>query len=76
MPPSVNPPSLSAKSPAPIVSVTAAVKEAFAQPEVKEAMAKQGNTIDVSTAEYAAKFFPAELTKYAALVKKAGVEVQ
>jgi len=66
-----------AKMPPSLVNkINAAVKEAFAAPEVKDAMAKQGNTIDVSTPEYAAKFFPAELSKYAALVKKAGVELQ
>ncbi len=66
-----------AKMPPALVSkINAAVKEAFAQPEVKDAMAKQGNTINVSTPEYAAKFFPAELAKYADLVKKAGVELQ
>ena len=63
-------------SPTLVSKINAAVKEAFAQPEVKDAMAKQGNTINVSTPEYAAKFFPAELTKYAELVKKAGVELQ
>ena len=49
---------------------------AFASPEVKEAMAKQGNTIDISTPEYAVQFFPKEMAKYAQLVKKAGVELQ
>jgi tripartite-type tricarboxylate transporter receptor subunit TctC len=62
---------------APLVNkINAAFKEAFAAPEVKDAMAKQGNTIDVSTPEYAAKFFPGELARYAVLVKKAGVELQ
>ena len=56
--------------------INAAVAAAFATPEVKEAMAKQGNTINVSTPEYAAQFFPRELAKYAAAVKKAGVELQ
>ena len=66
-----------AKMPPALVSkINGAVKTAFASPDVVEAMAKQGNTIDVSTPEYAAKFFPAELAKYAALVKKAGVELQ
>jgi tripartite-type tricarboxylate transporter receptor subunit TctC len=66
-----------AKMSPPLVNkINAAVKDAFAAPEVKDAMAKQGNTIDVSTPEYASKFFPAELAKYAALVKKAGVELQ
>ncbi len=49
---------------------------AFATPEVKEAMAKQGNTIDVSTTEYANAYFRSELAKYAKLVKKAGLELQ
>ena len=56
--------------------LNAAVRTAFADPEVKEAMAKQGNTINVSTPEYAAQFFRTELTKYAKLVKKAGLELQ
>lgn len=45
-------------------------------PEVKEAMAKQGNTIAMSTPEAANGFFRSELAKYAALVKKAGLEPQ
>jgi tripartite-type tricarboxylate transporter receptor subunit TctC len=49
---------------------------AFATPEVKEAMAKQGNTISISTPEAAQAFFRSELAKYAALVKKAGLEPQ
>jgi tripartite-type tricarboxylate transporter receptor subunit TctC len=56
--------------------INAAVAAAFATPEVREAMAKQGNTINVSTPEYAVQFFPKELAKYAAAVKKAGVEMQ
>jgi tripartite-type tricarboxylate transporter receptor subunit TctC len=46
---------------------------AFATAEVKEAMAKQGNTIHISTPEFAVAHFRTELVKYAALVKKAGV---
>lgn len=49
---------------------------AFATPEVKEAMARQGNTIAISTPEAAQSFFRSELAKYAALVKKAGLEPQ
>jgi len=49
---------------------------AFASPELKEAMAKQGNTIDVSTTEYANAFFRSEFAKYAKLVKQAGIELQ
>ena len=49
---------------------------AFAAPEVREAMAKQGNAINVSTPEFAAQFFRSEMAKYARLVKKAGIELQ
>jgi tripartite-type tricarboxylate transporter receptor subunit TctC len=49
---------------------------AFNSPEVKETMAKQGNTITISSPEQAQTFFKSELVKYAALVKKAGVEPQ
>ena len=48
---------------------------AFAAPEVQEAMAKQGNTIRLSTPEAAGQFFKTELEKYARLVKKAGVKL-
>ncbi len=54
----------------------AAVVAAFADPAVKEAMAKQGNVINVAPADQAMPFFRSELAKYAALVKKAGVELQ
>lgn len=53
-----------------------AVTLAFAAPEVREAMARQGNTINVSTTEYAQQFFRSEMAKYAKLVKKAGIELQ
>jgi tripartite-type tricarboxylate transporter receptor subunit TctC len=53
-----------------------AVAAAFASPDVVEAMAKQGNTINVSTPEHAQQFFRSELAKYAKLVKEAGVEPQ
>lgn len=51
-----------------------AVVAAFNDPAVKETMAKQGNTIAISTPEQAAQAFRRELAKYAALVKKAGLE--
>jgi len=53
-----------------------AVVAAFADPAVRDAMAKQGNEINVSTTDYARNFFRSEMARYAALVKKAGVEVQ
>jgi tripartite-type tricarboxylate transporter receptor subunit TctC len=62
--------------PADVARINAAFVAAFSTPEVRDIMAKQGNTIDVSTPEYAAQFFRSELTKYAGLVKKAGIELQ
>ena len=56
--------------------VHSAVVAAFNDPEVKEAMAKQGNVINVQPADKAMPFFRSELAAYSALVKKAGVEVQ
>ena len=53
-----------------------AVVAAFADAEVKEAMARQGNVIAVGAADKAMPFFRSELAKYAQLVKKAGVELQ
>ena len=56
--------------------INAAVVTAFADPAVKEAMAKQGNVINVGTPENAQAFFKSELSKYAQLVKKVGLEPQ
>jgi tripartite-type tricarboxylate transporter receptor subunit TctC len=56
--------------------INTAFAVAFATPEVKEAMAKQGNVINISTPEAALAHFKTELLRYAALVKKAGVEPQ
>jgi tripartite-type tricarboxylate transporter receptor subunit TctC len=53
-----------------------AVVAAFADPAVKEAMARQGNTINVSTTEFAQQYFRSEKDKYAKLVKQAGIELQ
>ena len=49
---------------------------AFAAPEVREAMDKQGNTIVLSTPEQAQAHFKNELAKYAAIVKRAGIVPQ
>jgi tripartite-type tricarboxylate transporter receptor subunit TctC len=54
--------------------IHAAVTQAFADPEVKDLMARQGNTISITPSETAAALFASERAKYAALVKKAGVE--
>lgn len=56
--------------------VHTALVQAFADPAVKETMAKQGNVINIQGPDKAAAFFRSELAKYAALVKKAGVEPQ
>jgi tripartite-type tricarboxylate transporter receptor subunit TctC len=56
--------------------VHAAVVTAFADPAVKETMAKMGNVINVQPADKAMPFFRSEMARYAQLVKKAGVELQ
>ena len=56
--------------------LNAALRTAFEAPEVKDAMLKQGNTITLSTPEVAQAYFRSEMLRYAALVKKAGVELQ
>ena len=53
-----------------------AVTAAFDDPTVRDTMAKQGNTIHVGTTEQAQAAFRSELAKYAALVKKVGLEPQ
>jgi tripartite-type tricarboxylate transporter receptor subunit TctC len=53
-----------------------AVSSAFADPTVKEVMAKQGNTINITTPEQAGAAFRSELAKYAALAKKVGLEAK
>ena len=62
--------------PAQVQKAREAFVAAFQDPAVKEAMAKQGNTINVSTPEQAQAAFKRELTKYAALAKKVGLEPQ
>ena len=63
-------------APADVKRIHDAFVTAFNSAEVKEAMAKQGNTISLSSPEAAQNFFRTELTKYAALVKKSGLEPQ
>ena len=53
-----------------------ALGAAFADPAVKEAMAKMGNAINLSTTEFAQSYFRTEKDKYARLVKKVGLELQ
>jgi tripartite-type tricarboxylate transporter receptor subunit TctC len=54
----------------------AGLVSAFASQEVKDAMAKQGNSINITSPEAAAAHFKSELVRYAALVNKAGVVPQ
>jgi tripartite-type tricarboxylate transporter receptor subunit TctC len=56
--------------------VHAGLVAAFADPAVKDSMAKQGNVINIGPVEQAMPFFKSEMAKYARLVKKAGVEAQ
>jgi tripartite-type tricarboxylate transporter receptor subunit TctC len=66
-----------AKMPADEVArINAAFVTAFDAAEVKEAMAKQANTISISTPGVAATFIKSEFAKYAAIVKKIGLEPQ
>jgi tripartite-type tricarboxylate transporter receptor subunit TctC len=63
-------------SAADVKRVHEALVAAFNDPAVKEAMVKQGNTISISTSEFAQSYFRSEKEKYAKLVKKAGIELQ
>ena len=59
-----------------IKRIHSAIVSAFATPEVKEAMAKQGNSISIGSPEAAQIHFQSELAKYTTLVKRAGVTPQ
>jgi tripartite-type tricarboxylate transporter receptor subunit TctC len=59
-----------------VKKVNDALVQAFNDPTVKETMAKQGNTIAISTPEHAQRAFRSEMERFAALVKKAGIEPQ
>ena len=55
--------------------IHAAFVAAFADPDVKENMLKQGNVINPTSPEEAGRFFRSELAKYAKLVRKAGIKL-
>ena len=55
--------------------IVTALTTAFASPEVRDAMAKQGNDISLQSPEAANRFLRAEMAKYARLVKQAGIKV-
>jgi tripartite-type tricarboxylate transporter receptor subunit TctC len=52
----------------------AALTAAFASTEVRETMAKQGNTVSITSPEAALAYFRSERDKYARLVQKAGIK--
>ena len=63
-------------APATVKRTHEALVAAFNDPATREAMAKQGNTIAISTPEQAQAMFRKELQRFAALVKKVGLEPQ
>ena len=63
-------------SAAAVKKVHDALVAAFNDPAVKETMAKQGNTIAIESVEQAQKTFRSEMERFAALVKKVGIEPQ
>jgi tripartite-type tricarboxylate transporter receptor subunit TctC len=63
-------------NPPEVARVRDAVAAAFAAPETKDAMDRQGNIVDVSTTEYAQRHFRTEMAKYAAVAKRIGLEAQ
>ena len=63
-------------SPALVKRTQEAVVAAFNDPVVKDTMAKQGNTINVSSPEQAQAAFRSELVRFGNLVKKVGLEPQ
>ena len=69
----IGPPKMQA---ADVKRVHDAVTAAFASPEVREAMEKQGNIVKPTSPEQAASYFRSEAARYAALVKKANVVVE
>lgn len=65
-----------ARLPAPEVRrIRDAFAAAYATPQLKEAMAKQGNDIRVTSPEEAAGFFRSETEKYSKLAAKVGMKI-
>jgi tripartite-type tricarboxylate transporter receptor subunit TctC len=62
--------------PAEVARLNAAFRAALATPEVRDVLIKQGNDVTPTTPEEAAKILAADLAKYAAIVKKAGVKLE
>lgn len=62
-------------APAEVERIHDAFVAAFAAPEVREAMARQGTDIDPSSPQAAAAFFRSEKERYARLARKANVQL-
>ncbi|MEI7446058.1 MAG: tripartite tricarboxylate transporter substrate binding protein [Burkholderiales bacterium] len=63
-------------SAADVQRVHAAIVAAFAAPETKEQMDRQGNVIDITSTETAQKQVRSEIARYGAISKKIGLEAQ
>lgn len=63
-------------APAQVSKIHAAIVATFNDPAIKEAMAKQGNTISITSPEQASRTFRSEMERFARLVKKVGIEPQ
>jgi tripartite-type tricarboxylate transporter receptor subunit TctC len=61
--------------PAEVTRIHTAFVAALLAPDVRDALVAQGNTIDPSTPEEAARYFREERDKYARLVKEAGIKI-
>lgn len=59
-----------------VARINASFVTAFASPDVRATMARQGNTIDVSNPEYAVKFFASASEKYSKLARLARLTPQ
>src|SRR5262249_45544740 len=68
----VGPPTLPA---AEVKHVRDAFASAFAAPQVRAAMAKQGNDISIGTPDQAERFFRAEIARYTRLANKIGIQL-
>jgi tripartite-type tricarboxylate transporter receptor subunit TctC len=61
-------------NPATVKRIHDAVVATFNDAGLKETMAKQGNTIQITSPEQATRVFRAEMERFARLVKKAGIQ--
>lgn len=62
--------------PTEVARFNGAFRTALAAPEVRDVLIKQGNDITPTTPEQCAAILAADLAKYAAIVKKAGVKLE